>query len=88
VRRPAVARGVCRAPAALIAWLTTACTLAEAAQRTTAAESSARLERLDAILNTTADGIIVIDAGDASRRSTPAPKRLFGYPESESWAAT
>ena len=46
----------------MIAWLNHRLRRAEEAQRTTAATAIARAERLDAILNTTVDGIIVIDA--------------------------
>ena len=46
----------------VIAWLNHRVHLAQAAHRAAVAESSARMERLDAILNTSIDGIIVIDA--------------------------
>jgi PAS domain S-box-containing protein len=68
---------------ALIAWLNHRVHRAEAAQRTAVAESSARLERLDAILNTTVDGIIVIDARGCIEAFNRGAERLFGYPESE-----
>src|SRR5436190_24302864 len=57
--------------------------LAQAAHRAAAAESSARLERLDAILNTSIDGIIVIDARGRIESFNPGAERLFGYPEAE-----
>jgi PAS domain S-box-containing protein len=47
------------------------------------AESSARLERLDAILNTTVDGVIVIDARGRIEAFNRGAERLFGYPEAE-----
>ena len=68
---------------ALIAWLNDRVHLAEAARSTAAAEASARLERLDAILNTSIDGIIVIDAKGRIEGFNPGAERLFGYPESE-----
>src|SRR6185503_1274947 len=67
----------------LIAWLTRRVHRAEAAQRTAVAESSARLERLDAILNTTIDGVIVIDARGRIEAFNRGAERLFGYPEAE-----
>jgi two-component system, LuxR family, sensor kinase FixL len=68
---------------ALIAWLNHRVHLAEAAQRGAVAESSARLERLDAVLNTTIDGVIVIDAKGRIEAFNRGAERLFGYPESE-----
>lgn len=40
-------------------------------------------ERLSAIINTTVDGIIVIDGGGLIENFNPAAERLFGYPEAE-----
>jgi PAS domain S-box-containing protein len=71
------------ATGALIAWLNHRVHVAEAAQRNAAAESSARLERLDAVLNTTIDGVIVIDAQGRIEAFNRGAERLFGYPESE-----
>ena len=56
---------------------------AETAQRAAAALAAARAERLDAIINTTVDGIIVIDSGGAIEAFNRGAQRLFGYPESE-----
>jgi len=67
----------------LIAWLNHRVHLAEAAHGRAASESSARHERLDAILNTTADGIIVIDARGRIEAFNRGAERLFGYPEAE-----
>jgi two-component system, LuxR family, sensor kinase FixL len=67
----------------LIAWLNHRVHVAEAARHTAAAESSSRLERLDAILNTTVDGIIVIDGRGRIEAFNPGAERLFGYPEAE-----
>ena len=66
-----------------IAWLKRRLDLAEHAQRTTAATATARAERLDAILNTTVDGIIVIDAKGTIEAFNRGAQELFGYPESE-----
>ncbi|HEX2446457.1 MAG TPA: PAS domain S-box protein [Vicinamibacterales bacterium] len=43
----------------------------------------ARAERLDAIINTTVDGIIVIDAKGLIEAFNRGAERLFGYPASE-----
>jgi two-component system, LuxR family, sensor kinase FixL len=48
-----------------------------------AAMATARAERLDAILNMSADGIIVIDATGKIESFNPGAQTLFGYPESE-----
>jgi PAS domain S-box-containing protein len=40
-------------------------------------------DRLSAIINTTVDGIIVIDGRGLIESFNPAAERLFGYPESE-----
>src|SRR4026207_2138150 len=67
----------------VIAWLNHRLRRAEAAQRTTAATAIARAERLDAILNTTVDGIIVIDAKGTIEAFNRGAQELFGYPEDE-----
>ena len=64
----------------VIAWLNHRLRRAEAAQRTTAATAIARAERLDAILNTTVDGIIVIDARGTIEAFNRGAQELFGYP--------
>ena len=66
-----------------IAWLNHRLQKAEASQRTTAATATARAERLDAILNTTVDGIIVIDAQGTIEAFNRGAQELFGYPEAE-----
>ena len=66
-----------------IAWLRHRLDLAEQTQRQTAATATARAERLDAILNTTVDGIIVIDASGTIEAFNRGAQELFGYPESE-----
>jgi len=48
-----------------------------------AAAATARAERLDAILNMTADGIIVIDGAGRIEAFNRGAQQLFGYPESE-----
>ena len=67
----------------VIGWLNHRLHLAEDAQRKVAAIATARAERLDAILNTTADGIIVIDAKGTIEAFNRGAQALFGYPESE-----
>lgn len=50
----------------------------EAAREETAL-ATARAERLDAIINTTVDGIIVIDGRGSIEAFNPGAERLFGY---------
>ena len=47
--------------------------------REEAALATARAERLDAVINTTVDAIIVIDAKGAIESFNPGAERLFGY---------
>ena len=75
--------GVFVATGLVISWLNHRLHQAEAAQRIAAATATARAERLDAILNTTVDGIIVIDAKGSIEAFNRGAERLFGYPESE-----
>jgi PAS domain-containing protein len=56
----------------IITWLNHRLHLAEEAQRAAAATATARAERLDAILNTTIDGIVVINARGIIE-AVPAP---------------
>jgi two-component system sensor kinase FixL len=51
--------------------------------RTAAVLSASRAERLEAIIKTTVDGIIVIDAEGRIEAFNPAAERLFGYPAQE-----
>jgi PAS domain S-box-containing protein len=51
--------------------------------RTAAVLSASRAERLDAIIDTTGDGIIVIDVEGRIEAFNRGAERLFGYPESE-----
>jgi two-component system sensor kinase FixL len=67
----------------VIAWLNQRVQDSENAQRITAESAGARAERLDAILNTTLDGIIVIDATGRIESFNRGAERLFGYPQSE-----
>ena len=67
----------------LIAWLNHRLRRAQEAQRATAVMATARAERLDAILNTTVDGIIAIDASGTIEAFNRGAQTLFGYPESE-----
>jgi PAS domain S-box-containing protein len=66
-----------------ISWLNHRLRLAEEGQRAEAAAATARAERLDAILNMTADGIIVIDARGGIEAFNPGAQQLFGYPPQE-----
>jgi two-component system sensor kinase FixL len=66
-----------------IYWLTHRLGVAEKAHRTVTATANARAERLDAILNTTSDGIIVINARGMIEAFNRGAEQLFGYPESE-----
>jgi two-component system sensor kinase FixL len=67
----------------VIAWLVRRLQLAEAGQRVAAAAASTRAERLDAVLNTTADGIVVIDAQGRIESFNRGAEQLFGYPEGD-----
>ena len=67
----------------IIAWLVHRLQVAEEGQRVAAASASSRAERLDAVLNTTADGIIVIDARGRIESFNRGAEQLFGYPEAE-----
>ena len=67
----------------MIAWLNHLRRAAETSQRTSAAQSTARAERLDAVFNTTVDGIIVIDEKGTIEEVNRGAVRMFGYPESE-----
>ena len=55
----------------------------EASRRLEAELARTRAERLDAIINTTVDGIIVIDSKGALESFNHGAERLFGYSESE-----
>jgi two-component system sensor kinase FixL len=63
----------------VISWLNHRLQTAQQMQRNEAAAASARAERLDAILNLTVDGIIVIDAHGRIEAFNRAAERLFGY---------
>src|SRR6185503_7478756 len=67
----------------LIAWLHHRLRRTQEDQRAAAVMATARAERLDAILNTTVDGIIAIDARGAIEAFNRGAQTLFGYPESE-----
>jgi two-component system sensor kinase FixL len=82
-RTEKLALGVFAATGLVISWLNHRLHLAEAAQREAAAIATARAERLGAILNTTIDGIIVIDAKGRIEAFNRGAEQLFGYPEYE-----
>ena len=75
--------GVFVATGLVISWLNHRLHVTEAAHRTAAATAIARAQQLDAILNTTTDGIIVINAKGIIETFNRGAERLFGYPESE-----
>ena len=75
--------GVFVATGLVISWLNHRLHMAEEAQRMAASTANARAEQLDAILNTTVDGIIVIDLDGKIEAFNRGAARLFGYPESE-----
>ena len=56
---------------------------AEASRAETAHVATARAERLNAIINTTVDAIIVIDSSGAIEEFNAGAERLFGYPAAE-----
>jgi two-component system sensor kinase FixL len=66
-----------------IAWINQLLRTSEAAHRAAASLATGRAERLDAIINTTVDGIIVIDAKGRIEAFNRGAERLFGYPEAE-----
>ena len=67
----------------VISWLNHRLHLAEEAQRSAAASATAGAEQLDAILNMTVDGIIVIDARGRIEAFNRGAQELFGYPDEE-----
>jgi PAS domain S-box-containing protein len=75
--------GVFVATGLVITWLCHRLRVAEQAHRTSAATANTRAERLDAVINTTVDGIIVIDADGRIEAFNRGAERLFGYPASE-----
>jgi PAS domain S-box-containing protein len=66
-----------------MSWVSHLFRVAGHAHRQAASLASVRAERLDAILNTTVDGIIVIDAKGTIESFNPGAERLFGYPAPE-----
>jgi PAS domain S-box-containing protein len=66
-----------------IAWVNHQHRAAEDARRAEAALATERAERLDAVINTTVDGIIVINATGTIEAFNRGAERLFGYPASE-----
>jgi PAS domain S-box-containing protein len=68
---------------AFISWLNHRLHVAQEAQRSAVAAAKGRSERLDAILDITADGIIVIDDQGRIEAFNRGAQDLFGYPEHE-----
>jgi PAS domain S-box-containing protein len=68
--------GIFVATSLVISWLNDRLHVAQKAQLS-------RAERLDAILNTTVDGIVVIDAKGRIEAFNRGAQTLFGYPEEE-----
>jgi PAS domain S-box-containing protein len=75
--------GVFAATGVVISWLNHRLQVAQRELQRAAATATARAERLDAILNTTLDGIIVIDAKGRIESFNRGAQDLFGYPEEE-----
>jgi two-component system sensor kinase FixL len=69
--------GVC------ISWLNGSLRRAHVEQRSALALATSRADRLDAILRTTVDGIIVIDERGTIESFNAGAEALFGYPQSE-----
>jgi two-component system sensor kinase FixL len=78
-----VSLAVFAATGLVISWLNRRLHAAEEGQRREAATAMARAERLDAILDMTVDGIIVIDARGRIEAFNRGAQQLFGYPEDE-----
>jgi two-component system sensor kinase FixL len=66
-----------------ISWINHRLRYAEAAQQANAQLATARAERMDAIINTTVDGIIVIGGDGRIEAFNRGAQRLFGYSEAE-----
>jgi PAS domain S-box-containing protein len=66
-----------------IAWVNHQLRGAEGARRAEAALATERAERLDAVINTTVDGIIVINTAGTIEAFNRGAERLFGYPAPE-----
>jgi PAS domain S-box-containing protein len=75
--------GVFVATGVVIAWLNDRLRAAQKDHQTAAATATARAERLDAILDMTVDGIIVIDASGRIEAFNRGAQDLFGYHEEE-----
>ncbi len=66
-----------------ISWINHQLRTAESDCRAEAALATERAERLDAVINTTVDGIIVINTTGTIEAFNRGAERLFGYPASE-----
>jgi PAS domain S-box-containing protein len=78
-----LALGLFIAIGVVISWLNHRLHLAQQGQRTEAAAALTRAERLDAILNLTVDGVIVIDARGRIEAFNRGAQEIFGYHEEE-----
>jgi PAS domain S-box-containing protein len=78
-----LALGVFVATGLVIAVLSHRLHLLRAAQEAVTANAMARAERLDAILDTTVDGVVVIDVKGTIEAFNRGAQDLFGYPEPE-----
>ena len=78
--------GVSLVAGLVIAWLIRRLRAAEDAQHQVAATAHARAERLDAILNTTVDGIIVISATGNHRGVQPRRRAAVRISRSQKWS--
>jgi len=68
---------------AAIAWLNHQLRQSRSAEQSAAAVATGRAERLDAVLNITVDGVIVIDARGRIEAFNRGAQELFGYSEDE-----
>ena len=66
-----------------VSWISHRLRQAEAGQRAVGRLATTRAERLDAVINTTVDGIIVISSDGRIEAFNRGAERLFGYAESQ-----
>jgi two-component system sensor kinase FixL len=75
--------GIFVATSLVISWLNDRLHVAQQAQRLATATALARAERLDTVLNTTLDGVVVIDVNGRIESFNRGAQNLFGYSEEE-----